>query len=91
MLLREEERLRDLCRQAMTENDVHKLLMIFLALDSAARASTVDVSSRVDPRTGEGRIANGEQDKSGLFQAGAAPHSADAVKKSRSNCKSFQS
>lgn len=91
MLPREEERLHDLCQQAMTENDVHKLLMIFLALDSAARAATADVSSRVDPRTGEGRTANGKQDKSGLFQAEAASRSADAVKKSRTNCNSFQS
>lgn len=91
MLSRDEDRLRDLCQQAMTENDVHRLLMIFLALDSAARVATAEVSSRVDPRTGEGRAAKNKQDKSELFQAEAAPDSAGPVKKGRINCNSFQS
>lgn len=91
MLPRDEDRLRDLCQQAMTENDVHRLLMIFLALDSAARVATADVNSRVNPRTGEARTAKSKQGKSELFETGAAPDSADPVKKPRINCKSFQS
>lgn len=42
MLPQNENKLLDLCQQAMHEEDVHKLLRIFLALDRAANGSTLN-------------------------------------------------
>ena len=42
MLPMNQKKIRELCKQAMNEDDVNKLLLIFLALDRAARGEAAD-------------------------------------------------
>jgi Trp operon repressor len=55
-----DKRIRDLCRQAMSETEAHKLLKIFLELDRAAeRAQRMEVCREV--LQGQGQRQGGIQ------------------------------
>jgi hypothetical protein len=70
MLPKNEEKLRDLCKQAMNEDDVNKLLIIFLALDRAARAATAEGNTFTEDPSAQGHQSRKyKEEQNAVFRA----------------------